>query len=120
MDVAIEIQGTGALRVISPEPWYREGQQIRVPQDQALVASTTNVRPTAQTGPADIDLVIGIGAGDVLIREVRAVETDNDGTATSETDNDATADTDDADGAATAPRGRETDSTLTTDTIDEE
>lgn len=113
MDVAIEVQGTGALRVDSPEPWYREGQQIRAPYDQALIASTTTVRPTAATGPADIDLIVGVGAGDIVIREVRPVDTGNDTADTTDTP-----DTGDDAAGRSAPDAD--DSTQTTSTTDEE
>lgn len=84
LDVAIEVRGTGALQVDSDEPWFRNGQELQRPYDIPLVLNSTTLRPQPGSGPADIELVVGMGAGTVLVEVVpgRGASTEPDRTDT--------------------------------------
>lgn len=70
-DVNLTAQGTGSLRMQSPETWFTESTTTRR-QGMALVQQEVTIRSGAEPGPADLEVVASIGAGEILIRQVPA------------------------------------------------
>lgn len=74
-DVNLTAQGTGSLRVQSPETWFTESTTTQR-QGMALVQQEITMRSGSDPGPADLEVVASIGAGEILIRQLPATGND--------------------------------------------
>lgn len=77
LDVDVNVQGTGSLRVEQPGTWYTESARVRTDADVVLLRDLS-LRSVDASGPPDIELDVAVGAGAIVIRQVPPAATETD------------------------------------------
>ncbi|MGC0142820.1 PspC domain-containing protein [Pseudactinotalea sp. Z1732] len=69
LDVDVNVQGTGSLRVEQPGTWFAESARVRTDADVVLLRDLS-LRSAGGSGSPDIELDVAVGAGAIVIRQV--------------------------------------------------